>query len=463
MNGRRPNLLVIMTDHQRFDSLGMVQAGIEVCPNVNRLAEESTHFTRAYDLCPLCAPARTAMWTGKYPTSAGLTWNDFRGLTARDLKPLEQYLDEAGYELAHVGIDHVKIAPTLPERASFSVWEDESTHGSYLRAQGITEQQPEGTVPFTKPVRVLKDGVYQDVRFSNVNVQRWEHGAEHFKDSYWSRRACEFLMRKHERPFALFVYLWAPHPPLVLPEPYYSMFDPEKLDLPANVGKRPEGEPANRREGVPGQLAEDVPMAQWRRVWAAHLGLVRLADDGIGTILAALREQGLADETVTMFSVDHGDHLGQHVLYQKMEMYEPAVHIPLLMRVPGTRAQRFDGCVSHLDVMPTLMDLLGVVKPGDLEGDSLAGAIRSGKAPADKTVFGQYSGCAAVSDIRRAAITRRWKYIYDPDDVAELYDLENDPLEMKNLAGDPGHADVVARLHAECRDWHETHGDWVKY
>ena len=164
-----------------------------------------------------------------------------------------------------------------------------------------------------------------------------------------------------------------------------------------------------------------------------------------------------------LFHLDHGDHLGQHQLYQKMEMYEPAVRIPLLLRVPGAPAQTVKSCVSHLDVMPTLMDLLGVDKPDYLEGVTLADVVRSGKKAADRTVFGQYSGCAGVSDIRRAAITRRWKYVFDPDDAAELYDLDNDPLEMKNLAGDPRHAKTVDALHAECKEWHESHGDWVKY
>ena len=463
MNNSRPHLLFIMTDHQRYDSLGMTQAGGEVCPSVNRLAAQSTSFSRAYNMCPLCAPARTAMSTGKYPTSVGLTWNDFAGLTAKDHKPLEQYLHEAGYELGHVGIDHVKIKPAVSERVPFSVWVDVPSHSKYLKDNGITEKQPEGTVPFTKPVETIINGEAKQVRYSSVAVDVWPHSAEHFKDSYWGRVACDFLKRRHDKPFALFVYLWAPHPPLVLPEPHFSMFDPANLDLPSNVPKTPEGEPASRRRSVPRQLAEGVSMAHWRKVWSAHLGLVNLVDNAIGNILNTLSEQGLADETVTLFTVDHGDHLGQHTLYQKMEMYEPAVHIPLLVRVPGVAPQTFEGCVSHLDIMPTVMDLLSVPKPDDLEGDSLAEAIRSRKAPTDKTVFSQYSGTLSADNIRRSAITRQYKYTYDPNDIAELYDLEDDPLEMTNLAQDPGYAEVVAKLHAETKAWHETHGDWVDY
>lgn len=463
MSNSRPNLLFIMTDHQRHDSLGMTQTGIEVCPNLNRLAAESTSFSRAYDMCPLCAPARTAMSTGKYPTSVGLTWNDFAGKTASDHKPLEQHLHEAGYELGHVGIDHIKVKPGVSERVPFSLWSAESDHSEYLVETGITEQQPEGTVPHTKRINVFFDEHWEKKRYSSVAVRVWPHPAEHFKDNYWSRLACEFLTRKHEKPFALFVYLWAPHPPLVLPEPYFSMFDPGQLNLPDNVGKVSESEPKSRRQSIPGQLAEGVSMEHWRRVWSAHLGLVNLVDGAIGNILRTLDEQGLTDDTVTLFTTDHGDHLGQRVMFQKMEMYEQAIHMPMMCRVPGVAPQTFDSCVSHLDIMPTVMDLLSVSKPGDLEGNSLADAIRSGVAPADKTVFSQYSGSPGVGMIRRAAITRQYKYIYDPRDIAELYDLENDPLEMTNLAGDPAYAEVVAKLHAETKTWHEAHGDWVEY
>ena len=264
MSSARPNLLFIMTDHQRYDSLGMTQTGIEVCPNLNRLAVQSTSFTRTYNMCPLCAPARTAMSTGKYPTSVGVTWNDFKGLTARNQKPLEQYLHESGYELGHVGIDHIKVKPTLRERVPFSVWTDESDHGEYLKRNGISGSQPEGTIPFTKRVKVFFDEHWEERCYSSVAVERWSHPAEYFKDNMWGRIACDFLKRSHDKPFALFVYLWAPHPPLVLPEPYFSMFDPEKLDLPDNVGKTLECEPPTRRQSVPGQLAEGVSMERWR-------------------------------------------------------------------------------------------------------------------------------------------------------------------------------------------------------
>ncbi len=457
------NLLFIMTDHQRADSIGMVQGGVEVTPNLNRLAAEGVVFNRAYTTCPLCVPARTALATGKYPTKNGVVFNDWRGIRAGDHKPIHQLLAEAGYDVAHIGVHHIRVKPTIQERVPFVKWIDNSSYNRYLAGKGIDATPPEGIGAFKREVIENQNGRPARVKYSNTRCAVWEHPAEHFKDIYFCREAVEFLRDRRRNPFALFVYLWAPHPPLRVPEPYASLFDPEGIDLPPNVGLIPEGEPSNRRRGIAAQLAEGVSEREWRRVWAAHLGLVRLADTGIGDILKALEEAGRMDETVILFTVDHGDHLGQHRMYQKMEMYEPAIRVPLIVRVPGCPHRSFDQPVSHLDVMPTLLDLLEIEPPDNLDGTSLLESIASGTSPPDKPVFSQYSGNPTVGDIRRAVITRRYKYVYDPNDTPELYDLEDDPLEMCNLAGDIKHRGVVQRLHEIGKSWAESHGDWVEF
>ncbi len=190
---------------------------------------------------------------------------------------------------------------------------------------------------------------------------------------------------------------------------------------------------------------------------------MRLADDAIGRILRALEESGEAERTIVVFTVDHGDHLGQHRMYQKMEMYESAIRVPLMVRLPGGRRGRFEGPVWHLDVMPTLLDLLGLPAPKVCDGLSLRQTLESGKPPPERTLFSQYSGNPTVGDIRRAAVTERWKYVYTPGDRPELYDLTNDPHETVNIAGAPAHADVQQDLHEQCRTWGEEVGDWVDY
>lgn len=458
---KRPNLVFIMTDHQRADSLGMVQSGVEVTPNLNQLADTGTVFSKAYTTCPLCVPARTALATGKYPTKNGVVFNDWQGLRAGNHTPLHQVLYEAGYEVAHIGVDHIRVSPSLQQRVQFRTWIDNGHYADYCASLEI-EINADDLARYRKLITENQLGQRVPVRYSNTTSAVWPYPAEHFLDAYYCQEAIEYIEEPRHQPFALFLYLWAPHPPLRVPEPYASLFDPTMLELPFNVGKRAEGEPSDRRLGIAAQLAEGVGQEAWRSVWAAHLGLVNLADAYIGQVLSILDASGYTDETIVCFTVDHGDHLGQHRMYQKMEMYEPAIRIPLILKGPGIKSQMIDNPVSHLDVMPTLLRLLDLPLPFDLDGISLTPALKSGNhlAP-DRPVFSQYSGNPTIGDQRRAVITKRFKAIFDPDDAEELYDLVLDPLEMHNLAGDVNYKHIVDELLCISREWAETHHDWV--
>jgi arylsulfatase A-like enzyme len=154
-------------------------------------------------------------------------------------------------------------------------------------------------------------------------------------------------------------------------------------------------------------------------------------------------------------------------MYQKMEMYEQAIRVPLLIKLPLPvgAGREIEQPVSHLDIVPTLLELLDLPEPQKhqrLDGLSLAPCLRQGEALPDRYVFSQYSGNPSVGDIRRAVIGGRYKYIYDPDAEAELYDLQQDPLEMANLAAEPAAQPVLRELHAELARWGADHGDWVR-
>ncbi|MFC1735430.1 sulfatase-like hydrolase/transferase [Candidatus Hydrogenedentota bacterium] len=458
----QPNILFIMTDHQRADSLGMVQAGIEITPNLNHLADRGAVFTRAYTSCPLCVPARTSLATGKYPTRTGVVCNGGNGLQAGNHKPIHQWLHETGYEVGHIGVDHIRLNPSLQERVEFSTWIGRKEYVDFLAKQG-TEDAPQDRMLFKKKVIEWQGTEPVERAFSNVRTGPSSHSSECFLDSYYCKCAEEFINEPREKPFALFVYLWAPHPPLRVPKPYASRFDPASIELPPNVGVVSENEPPGRRKGVPAQLAESVTMDEWRDAWAAHLGLVNLADAGICRILETLEVSGQTDNTTVLFTSDHGDHLGQHSMYQKMEMYEQAINVPLILSGPRIKSQVVNTPVSHLDVLPTLLEYVGINIPEDLDGISLLESLESGAPLPERTVFSQFSGNHAKGDIRRAAITRRYKHVYDPMDEPELYDLAVDPLEMNNLASEPASEPIVRRLHEECKTWAQRTDDWVAF
>ena len=448
-----PNLLIIMTDHQRADSLGMVQAGVEVCPNLNRLAARAWRGDRCYDAAPLCVPARTALATGRYPAASGVVCNEFLTDTYSHHPTWHHHLGAAGYTLAQVGIDHVRTKPPVREQAPFDLWISNADHRDYLADEGIEPHPPGWPDRYKMTVPENCGGERLDRPYLNTAVGEWDGPSEAFLDRWWGRQAADWLRSRGNtndaRPFAMFLNLWAPHPPLVLPEPYLSMFDLDGIDLPPNVGQANPDEPPDRRDAPAARLAEGVTEADWRRVWAAHLGLVRLADDAIGEVLAALDDTGLTDSTVVAFTSDHGDHLGQHRLYQKMEMYEQAVRVPLLVAGPGIPPATCDAVVSHLDLHATLLDLAGCPDAAAAShGRSLVPALHHGRDPGpDRPAFIQYTGNHAPGDVRRAVVTREWKYVWSPAG-RELFDLQSDPLETVNLAPDPDHRATLDRLHA---------------
>jgi arylsulfatase A-like enzyme len=358
-------------------------------------------------------------------------------------------------------VDHIRISPPLRERVTFSTWIDSRDYNTYLAGLGI-DRSADDLTPFRRAITENQNGKRVPVYYSNTVSAVWPYAAEHFLDAYYCQQVVDFLTQSRNCPFALFLYLWAPHPPLRVPEPYASKFDPAELVLPENVGLKAEGEPPGRRRGIAAQLAEGLADEEWRHVWAAHLSLVNLADAGIGRVLSVLDSSEQSDRTVVCFTTDHGDHLGQHAMYQKMEMYEQAINVPLIMKGPSIQKQVVGEVVSHLDLLPTLLTLLELPIPEDVDGLSLAETLTLGhSAPENRIVFSQYSGNPTIGDIRRAAITQRYKAVFDPADSAELFDLEVDPLEMRNLADNKAYRDIHQELLLKCRTWALEHDDWV--
>ena len=252
-----------------------------------------------------------------------------------------------------------------------------------------------------------------------------------------------------------------------VPKAYDDMYDPALVTLPHNIGIPAEKEPPLRRKGMPAQMAEHVTAEEWRKTWAAHLSLTTMADDIFGKLVDELKQQGVYDNTCILFTSDHGDHLGQHRMYQKMEMYEEAIRVPLLLKLPKTvrsvsQTSLVSGVVSHLDIRPTLLQTAGIDPQGS-DGISLL-PLASGKAPDPKRmVFSQYSGNPGYGTIRRAAVTERYKYVYDGQHCHELYDLREDPHEMHNLAKDSACQNILKELYSACRGYHESRNDYFHW
>ncbi|PCJ59961.1 MAG: hypothetical protein COA79_09145 [Planctomycetota bacterium] len=458
----RPNLLYVVTDHQRADSLNMVQCGIEVTPNLNMLATKGVAFERAYNVCPLCVPARTSFSTGLYPLKNGITINKREGVEPQNHKPIHQYLSEAGYTVGHVGVHHVRVKPDIKERVNFKTWVGVEEHDEYCLKKDIDLNAKELREPYLSPcLEDRENGDPVPTRFSNTNTGPWPGETEDYKDAFFTQAALNFLDNTPQEPFALFVNLWAPHPPLWVPEEYKNLFDPDKIELPPYIGQPASGEPISRRKSVPAQLAEGLTEKDWRKTWSAHLALVHLADKCLGKMINKLEDMNILDSTICVFHSDHGDHMGQHSMYQKMEMYEQAVRTPLVIKGIGDSGYRFKNPVSHLDILPTILDYADIKIPNEFDGISLKPFIESNIESPERTIFGMYDGNFNPPTTRRMAVTKTHKYVYTPNDADELFDLTLDPNEMKNIAQYPTNKELLKSLYEETRAWHEAMGDNV--
>lgn len=430
---KRKNLVFIMTDQQRADTLGMTACGTEVTPALNALAQESCVFERAYNACPLCVPARTALATGLSPLTTGMRLNDLAGVYASRQQTIHEMLAKEGYEAAHIGVAHIVTKPPLQDTVTFAAWECDETYERAMQQRGVcTARDARSSIQ----IEELGGQGYRLHTYSNARVSVWPYAVEDFKDVWFTDRALEYLRRPHEQPFALFLYLWAPHPPLVVPKAYLDKFPYGKIVLPLNTDVPAQGEPESYRTGAAARMAEHPPEKGWQQAWSAHLALSHLADEQIGRVVDCLQQQKLWDHTVLVFTSDHGEQLGQHGMYQKMEMYEPSVRVPALMRVPGAPACRWQTPISHLDFVPTLAQLMGLPAPLHTDGVSLAETVMKAVQPPVHDVVSVYCGNHEPGDLRRMLVRGSWKYVFDGIHE-ELYDVSEDPLEMRNLAYEP--------------------------
>ena len=465
------NLLWLMTDQHRYDAVGALSDLPIQTPNLDRLVAQGVTFERHYGACPLCAPTRASLHTGRYPHSCGSLINGFslqpqiiNGKTAHELNADEVLIDdvlhEAGYRMAHIGVDHVQSIPRKPERFERDVYRTKSHYSRYLDENNLESYNKRNhQLPCCTKVA---SGEFEPQLYSAANPGPHPLPFEKQQDYYMARQAVDFLENTPEdEPFALFCFLWLPHPPLVIPEPYYSMYDPNEIPLPLNIGASNADKPAMHMQHTPGQLGIGRSEAQWRETWAAYFGAVTLVDRCLGMVLDALDERSDGDDALVVFHPDHGEQLGAHSYFQKMVCYEESIHLPLIIRTPeGDQGRRRQLC-SQVDIAPTMLDYLEIEVPERMQGRSLRSFIDDSQAEGPEVVFSEYNGNVCVAWCQRAAIGERYKYKWSEDGTRELYDLQEDPGELTNLSGDPALADVEQHLREELRIWQEKTSDFI--
>jgi arylsulfatase A-like enzyme len=311
---------------------------------------------------------------------------------------------------------------------------------------------------------------------------------EYGKPAYLAREASRFIRENQTQPFILYVSIFEPHQPYFGPRD--DQYDPSQVTLPPNFGNVPTAAQTLKSRVLYHMYEEygfKVPLKteqDWRQLIANYWGLCSLVDTHVGTILDALEECGLDDNTIVVFTSDHGDMMGSHRLRGKGLMFEESVRVPLLIRLPGQgTGKRVKGAVSHIDLVPTLLDLMDQQIPDHLQGKSLRPLLQQSGTPShEEDVFIEWRGPlwpepesypeairgiiseadakASFNDPVRTIVTPDgWKFNCSPFGEHELYNLREDPIETRNLARDSRRRSLTQDLTARIRRWQEETGD----
>lgn len=443
MNTKKPHLIYIVADQLRYDVLGR-----GCTPNLDALAAQSVQFSRAYCACPLCVPARGALFTGTCPNTNGSLINPWLmqdkpyGYVREGIDHLYGMMERGGWDCFHTGKQHLFLKNGILEQqpGTKTHWlSTEHTYKDFLQAEGA---RPPGGASFRSPVPEMGSGRHTRVcTYSNANTGCYEPGLAHYFDGYFTDRAIEGLReRDKEKPLFLSAMFLAPHPPLDVPQPYFSALKPEDITLPENVGVWYPRQSPLQMYNLTGIVGARYSEVQWREAWRAYLGLVSLLDDCVGRIIDELKAQNIYDDCLIVFTADHGEMLGSHRLFQKMCMYEESVRVPLFFRLPQAQGAGtlHHEPVSHIDVQPTLCELLHTPPQSPMDGVSLADTLHAPEKAQQgaRSVFIQFDGNGSLSNFQRCVVSGEHKLIVDifKDEIYfELYNLCQDRQETHNL------------------------------
>ena len=458
----KPNILVLMTDQQRLDTVGAYGLNPLVrTPNIDGLAQRGVRFDGAFTPTAICSPARASFFTGLYPHKHGVTAN---GLCLREgVRTLADYLSEAGYRLGYSGKWHVdqQRGPTnfgfvgkdflgyafpgsgvLPGLQFAARPQGEINHFEvYLRERGLTVPTVSHRFVGTNP--------------SNQGQEMFalhEGPVESTIPYFIAEEAIRVIDETAgDDPIFTWANFWGPHTPCLVPEPYFSMYDPADIPEHPSYCETFEGKPYRQ------QLIErfwglgEYGWEGFQQIAARYLGYCTLIDDQVGRILARLEQKGLLDDTVVIYTADHGDCLGAHKLIEKGEfMYDEIYRIPLVVAHPGCEAPGSvnDDFVYLQEVMCSILDLAGVPVPAGLDGRSFLPAMLGREHEWDRDdVYCVFDRHFTVAN-QRMVRTRTHQLTFNSGDPGELYDLKADPHQLRNVYGHPGYEDVRADLMA---------------
>tara|TARA_R110000796_G_scaffold143426_1_gene259988 strand:- start:72128 stop:73606 length:1479 start_codon:yes stop_codon:yes gene_type:complete len=435
----KPNVLFIIADDLTATAVSSYENKMSHTPNIDNLAAEGTKYTRAYTQYPVCGPSRASLMFGYYP-NATTTYGYVSGRenVGPSRKSLTQLFKDNGYYTARVSKIYHMGVPIDIETGS-NGQDDEASWTERFNSQG-----PEWTAE--GEAELVQNNPYglKPRKGGNVmTIVKADGDDLAHSDGKTAEKAVELIKQHKNNPFFLAVGLVRPHVPFVAPSKYFEPYPHEQMVLPPKVENDWDDIPArgiNYVTSVNGEMSEE----QEKKAVAGYYASVAYMDAQVGKILKTLKEEGLEDNTIVVFTSDHGFHLGEHRFWMKVSLHEESVRVPLIIKVPGKAPAVCNSFSELLDLYPTLADLAGIEASKGLQGKSLVKTLNNPQVEVRDFAF-------SVSQGGKSFLVRnhKWAYIqYDEDAGAgmELFDMEYDTKQYNNLAHNPAYDDVVQEM-----------------
>ena len=474
----RPNVILIFTDQLRADALGCYGSTIVSTPNIDRMAQSGVLFEDCMITQPTCTPSRASILTGCYPSA--IRSRMVGCATPDDPRFLPRLLKTAGYHTASIGKIHLVPQGEEQRRIDESIYDGEldyfgfseielvNGHGAGCMGSEYINELSDA-VPDWRERYEAREFYADGIAGAKAGTHKYPYPAEFASSSYVADRAIEFLNREHDSPFFLHLSFNDPHHPFTVPEPWASMYPPEKMPLPTERSapdtmppwykKIFDGDGSDRvvdgtyNDPITGTVPmkySDLKPADWQQVKAIYYGMISHLDHHLGRVLDALESTGQTEQTILVFVTDHGEYLGDHGFVGKGYHFEPVIKTPLIYNGPGIQSgECASGIASTVDIAPTILDLCGVDEPVGVHGISQADLLEVGGVSKRNTAITENDDDLAGEKMR--TLTRSdWKLTYYTGrEYGELYDRTNDPEERNNLWFLPEHREIRNELERE--------------
>ncbi len=471
---KKPSLLYIFTDQQRADTLSCYGNDYIEMPALNRLAEQSHVFENAYVSQPVCSPSRATMLCGLYPHTARVPACNVP--LPEEVKTIAEMVDP-DCRRHYLGKWH--LGDEIFAQHGFTEWT--GTEDSYRPFFSSTDRH-EHVSSYNQ--FLIDHGVEPNSESfgKRIHTRHLEasQDAPLTKAAFLGNRAADYIRSVDDDRFVACVSYLEPHPPHT--GPYNHMYDPSALPVGPHFRERPAGDASLLNRVMAAYYGESLEYGLnlrtdegWRAVRARYFGNCTLIDQSISVILDALDETGRAEDTIVVFTSDHGEMVGDHGILGKTVLYEESVRVPLLIRVPESADQkRVAGNFSHIDLVPTLLDLMDEPPPDHLQGTSRTDVMRGESTLDNNDIFIEWNGAdghprpgeaevnpAMAAPWRSVITSDRWKLNLSNVDTCELYDLNTDPCEQTNRYVDSDVQDRVENMKGRIKDWQESVDDTV--